>query len=278
MVNLSDPMKLKPEEINKLLTHCRKTNMVFYQYDSGLNDDRSIPLNLGKIMGLEHLDGNLCADDDSLSAIQVMQGGSRHEGYIPYTNRAINWHTDGYYNVANEYIQAMLLHCVSDAVEGGENEFLDHEIVYILLRDENPEYISALMQPDAMTIPPNIENGVKIRGSRTGPVFSVNAKGNLHMRYTARTRSIEWKDDPLTTEAVKFIQDLFSGGSDYIFKYRLGPGQGVISNNVLHNRTAFIDNEQAGHKRLIYRGRYYDRIQGTGYRELMLQEQSHAMA
>jgi hypothetical protein len=32
-------------------------------------------------------------------------------------------------------------------------------------------------------------------------------------------------------------------------------GEGVICNNVLHNRTAFEDNEN---KRLLYRARYYN--------------------
>ena len=40
----------------------------------------------------------------------------------------------------------------------------------------------------------------------------------------------------------------------------LAPGQGLICNNVLHDRTGFHDN---GPARLLYRGRYYDRITGT---------------
>ena len=43
-----------------------------------------------------------------------------------------------------------------------------------------------------------------------------------------------------------------------VFHYRLQAGEGLISNNVLHNRTAFEDG--TGHKRLIYRARFYDRI------------------
>jgi hypothetical protein len=34
---------------------------------------------------------------------------------------------------------------------------------------------------------------------------------------------------------------------------------GLICNNVLHTRSAFSDSPQ--HRRLLYRGRYYDRLQ-----------------
>ena len=44
-------------------------------------------------------------------------------------------------------------------------------MAYILLRDENPDYIRALMQPDAMTIPANVEQGIEIRPHRPGRCF-----------------------------------------------------------------------------------------------------------
>ena len=40
---------------------------------------------------------------------------------------------------------------------------------------------------------------------------------------------------------------------------RLQAGEGLISNNVLHNRTAFSD--KPGHNRLLYRARFFDRIE-----------------
>jgi hypothetical protein len=120
------------------------------------------------------------------------------------------------------------------------------------------------MQPNAMAIPPNIEKGEEIRAGMTGPVFSVDSvSGQLHMRYTARTRSIEWHDDPLTREASKCITDFLASDSPYIFHHRLTPGQGVLCNNVLHARTAFKDDAAGGKTRLLYRARYYDRISDT---------------
>ena len=150
------------------------------------------------------------------------------------------------------------MHCVQPAAVGGENLLLDHEIAYMQMRDENPDYIKAFMRETAMTIPPNIENGKEIRGSQTGPVFSVDSSGHLHMRYSARTRNIEWYDDELTREAVDYLNSLLNANNPYVFSYSLRQGEGIICNNVLHCRTDFEDD--ATHKRLLYRARYFDRV------------------
>jgi len=269
LVEIADPRALSPAEHEELVRICAKTNSVIYASSADGAGDKGKALALGRQLGLEHLDGNLCADEDSISALQVMPGGSRHEGYIPYTDRPINWHTDGYYNEPGARIRGMLLHCACDAASGGENALLDHEIAYILMRDENPDYVAALMRPDVMTIPPNVENGVELRAAQTGPVFMVEPDtGNLYMRYTARKRNIEWKQDPMTQAAVAFMERLFEAGSPYIFHHRLEPGQGIISNNALHNRTGFRDDAAAGKQRLIYRGRYYDRVRGTDFSQI----------
>jgi len=89
------------------------------------------------------------ADDDGITALKVQKSQWRKR-YIPYTNHAIHWHTDGYYNPIYQQIMALNLHCVRPAMEGGENALMDHEIAYLQLRDESPEYIEALMHPDAM--------------------------------------------------------------------------------------------------------------------------------
>jgi hypothetical protein len=141
---------------------------------------------------------------------------------------------------------------------------MDHEIAYILLRDENPEFVRALMAPDAMTIPPNVQNGVQLRPEQSGPVFSIDAGGHLHMRYSARGRNIVWKDDDLTGAAAQCLLNLFQQDSPYIFRHRLEAGQGIIGNNVLHCRTAFSHGEDDGQGRLLYRARYFDRIADNG--------------
>lgn len=276
-VDIADPHCLRAAERARLVDLCARTNTVVYRCLTGEPTDKDIPRALAEQLGLTRLDGNLCADHDAMSSITVRPGGTRHEGYIPYTDRPLNWHTDGYYNRPQERIRAMLLHCARAARQGGENAWLDPEIVYILLRDREPAWVEALSRPDAMTIPPNVERGVEIRGARTGPVFYVEpATGTLGMRYTARLRSIEWRDDSATQAAVAYLRDLFSRGSDYIYEYRLQPGEGLISNNALHMRRGFRDDPQA--RRLIYRGRFYDRVAGTEFNERCAARCLHAVA
>ena len=123
----------------------------------------------------------------------------------------------------------MVLHCVAPAASGGENALLDHEIAYLLLRDADPGFIAALMQPDAMTIPARSDDEGIARAAETGPVFSVDPDdGALHMRYTARTRSIEWKNDRAVRAAAAFLEWLLANPSPYIFRVTLQPGMGLL--------------------------------------------------
>ena len=266
IVEVADPRALTDAEADAILRICRKTNMALYAGQTRHDADKTIPRAVGERFRLTHLDSNMLADDDGISSLQMVPG-KLQRGYIPYSNKRLLWHTDGYYNSPGSPIRAFVLHCVSPAAQGGENGLLDPEIAYILLRDANPDYVQALMAPDAMTIPANTESGEETRAASVGPVFSVDATGNLHMRYTARTRSIEWKQDAAMREAVAFLEDLLAGDSPYVFRHRMTAGQGLLCNNVLHNRTAFMDDVDKGVSRLVYRARYYDRIAGTYFNE-----------
>lgn len=262
----ADAVRVKIDDIRALSTRERRAiesaltacNLVIYSTDAGLAVDKTSIRALGAQLGLERLDDNLCADKDGISAIRVVH--ERRVGeYIPYTDRPLNWHTDGYYNTAERQIRAIVMHCVQPAERGGENTFLDHEMAYIHLRDENPAFIAAFMQPDVMTIPANEQGGEVLRAEQTGPVFSVDAEGFLHMRYSARARNVIWKEDPLTRAARDCLADLLKQDSGYIFRHRLAAGEGIISHNVLHNRSAFSNGADGGQQRLLYRARYFDR-------------------
>jgi alpha-ketoglutarate-dependent taurine dioxygenase len=225
--------------------------------------DRTLPLQLGAQLGLHRLDANWLADEDGISPIAVDAGrgaASHGEGaYIPYTNRALNWHTDGYYHPAQRRIQAMILHCVRAAASGGETLLMDHELAYIAVRDADPRWAVALMAGDAMGIPARHGEAGVVRAAQAGPVFSVDGdSGALHMRYTARTRSIEWKADALTRDAVAFLRDRLDHDTAGRFALNLQPGMGLVGHNVLHARTAFVDDP--AQLRLLYRARYLDRI------------------
>ncbi|GAO35209.1 taurine catabolism dioxygenase TauD [Sulfuricella sp. T08] len=266
VVEINDPRSLTQSEYQAILQICQKTNMAVYASKTGTDPDKDIPRLLGKRYGLERLDCNMLADDDGLTSLKVVENSPRH-GFIPYSNKPIKWHTDGYYNTLEHQIWGLQLHCVQSSAEGGENALLDHEIAYLLMRDENPDFIRALMQSDAMTIPARVEEDGVARPDAVGPVFSVHPEsGDLHMRYTARTRSIVWKQDDLTLAAVAFLEKLHASDLPFIYRGRLEPGMGLVSNNVLHDRAGF--NDTPDQKRLLYRARYYDRISGTGVREV----------
>ncbi|RRQ19941.1 TauD/TfdA family dioxygenase [Thiohalobacter thiocyanaticus] len=267
IVSVADPRQLTADEHAALLARLRQANLALYQFDPAITGKDAIRA-LGRQFGLERLDGNLCADDDSITSLQVSSDGARGE-YIPYTDRRLSWHTDGYYNPPDRQIRGIVMHCVRPAAEGGESTFLDHELAYILMRDASPGWIRALMAPDAMTIPANVSQGRVIRPAHTGPVFSLDpATGALHMRYSARTRNIVWKDDPDTRTAAAFLQELWRRDNPYVYHHRLVSGQGIICNNTLHNRSGFRDHPDPDRGRLLYRARYYDRVAGTALREV----------
>jgi hypothetical protein len=257
VVEVRDPRALSAGERQALLERCERANMAIYAGPARVDPDKEIPRRLGLQLGLRDLDPNYLADDDGISPLAVAERGTRGE-FIPYTNRGIRWHTDGYYNPGERTVRAVLLHCVERAETGGENELLDHEIAYIRLRDLNPQHIRALMADDAMTVPARIEGGRIERPAQAGPVFSVDADGFLHMRYTARAVSIEWKSDAATQAALAALEDILGAPSPWVFRGRLEPGMGLVGNNVLHTRTPF--SESPRHRRLIYRARYYQRV------------------
>ncbi len=257
VVEVEDPRHLTRAEHQALAERIARANMAIYASATGEEPDKEIVRGLGRQFGLERLDHNMCADDDAISSLEQADTEPR-TGYIPYTNRPIAWHTDGYYNELDRQILGLILHCVRPAAEGGANQLLDHEIAYILLRDENPDYIRALQHPEAMCIPPNVVDGEELRGWSCGPVFMTAPDGSLHMRYTHRKRNIRWRDDETTRQAVAFLGSLLTVDNPYCFEGRLESGQGLICNNVLHTRSAFEENS----RRLLYRGRYFDRIRG----------------
>jgi len=261
IVEVKNPRALTETEHAALLERCHRSNMAIYATKTECGDEQMVR-QLGQQFGLTSLDANWLADDEGVTHITVCDEDEVRQAYIPYTDRAIKWHTDGYYNPPERQILAMVLHCVQSAGQGGENRLMDHEIAYIQLRDANSDFIRALSAPDAMTIPERTdENGVA-RAAQAGPVFWVDpVSGKLAMRYTARTRSIVWQQDATTQAAVAMLKKLLEEDSPHIHHARLEGGMGLLCNNVLHDRTAFADDPAT--PRLLLRARYLERISGT---------------
>jgi alpha-ketoglutarate-dependent taurine dioxygenase len=273
VVEVVDPRRLRPAEAAELHRRCAHANMAIYR-SPVTAADKEIPRRLAQQLGLTRLDANWLADDDGISPITVAAGGptdpasgdraahipqTDRAAFIPYTDRPIKWHTDGYYHPPQRRIEAMLLHCVAPAREGGTTALLDPDMAYIALREADPDGLRALMAPDAMTVPARCDANGVARAAQPGPVFAVTHAGAaLHMRYTARTRSIEWKADAATRAAAAFLERLLASDAPTLFRTRLEAGMGVITNNVLHDRSGFVDDPQR--PRLLYRARYLDRI------------------
>ena len=263
LVEVADPRALSGAERQALLQRCASANMAIYR--SPLQaPDKSIPRQLAQQLGLHRLDGNWLADEDGISQIAVAAPSALGErgAFIPYTDRPIKWHTDGYYHPPSRPLRAMVLHCVRAARSGGETGLMDHEMAYIAMRDANPDWVRALMASDAMTIPARLDDDGVARAAQAGPVFSVDPdSGALHMRYTARTRSVQWKDDAATRAGAEFLTQLLGRDGPHLFRLTLHSGMGLVCNNVLHERTGFVDD--ALQPRLLYRARYLDRIQSS---------------
>ncbi|MBF0265173.1 MAG: TauD/TfdA family dioxygenase [Gammaproteobacteria bacterium] len=260
IIELNNPFQLSLVEKEKINECLKKTNFIIYQVkpNDNVKENKKIVRAIGEQFGLLHLDHNECADDDAITALQVNHEGL-HNYYIPYSNKAINWHTDGYYNPLDQQIHSMVLHCVHPAIEGGENQLLDPEMVYLQLHDQNPDFIYALQENNAMMIPKNIIDGELIRPDRSGPVFMFDEQRQMHMRYTARKRNVVWKDTEIIAQAEKALRNTMSiEQNPFIFSGKLDAGQGLLSRNILHTRSQFDNPEKSS--RLLLRARYFDKL------------------
>ncbi len=244
--------RLSDTEWNALAGNLDTANMALYQahrQEIGRDD----VLALGRQFGLERPDRNLCAEEDAVTEITVRDELS-HRRYIPYTTRALSWHTDGCYNDNAHAVRAFILHCAEQAHSGGENALLDPEILLGLLKNDQNINADALFSSSAFTIPANLDGEQVLRAAYSGAVFSATG-GQLHTRFSARQRHIEWSDDAELLTAVEAIR-YYLNHSPLVLSVRLKPGMGLIARNVLHTRNAFVD--ARGTRRLVYRARYFD--------------------
>ena len=252
-VDIADPATLNHQELAKLRERVAVANFAHYRCAQAVND--TAVLALCHQVGLKNLHQSVVTA--GLTKIEVSPGSKAR--YIPYTNSELNWHTDGYYYPETYPVRAMLLHCVRPALEGGATELINHEIVYALLAQTNPDYVAALSQADVMTIPANSQAPDGPRQAQSGPVFWQDP-GRIYMRYTTRRHNIQWRQDPLSHEAVEALAEILRQRTDLVFHRQLGPSEGVLSNNTPHRREPFQDSTERGRGRLFYRGRFHDNI------------------
>ncbi len=126
------PEQLSSVEEQHLLQQIQSHNMALFHIENPEQFDSLALRQLGQQLGLQRLDSNLYADENAISELRVIDKGRRGE-YIPYTNRGLGWHTDGYYNIPEKSIYAFTLYCQQPAADGGENQLLNPELAYIHL-------------------------------------------------------------------------------------------------------------------------------------------------
>ena len=263
-IEISDPYHLSTSERDKLKACCELHNFCLYSFAKVPEGDaRDAVVALGRALGLRTLDPPANSDGHPVATISVGVNTCIQE-YIPYTNQPINWHTDGYYNSPTTQIRGVTMHCAQPAGAGGANVLLDPELVYIKVREADRKMIEALMAADAMCIPANIRGGVEIRPARSGPVFSMDYyTGKLHMRYTARSKSVDWSSNPDTETAAGILREILTTSEHESITVLLEAHQGIVCNNVLHTRDGFGDSDPADKSRTVLRARYYDRVAET---------------
>lgn len=69
-----------------------------------------------------------------------------------------------------------------------------------------------------------------------------------------------WSGDGDVAAARKVLESLILDEQAHVIEGRLESGMGLISNNVLHTRESLVDSDDAANKRLLFRARFYDRV------------------
>ena len=247
LVNIHDINNVKTSEIAKIKETIYKYNSCIYSSKIALKSNTNL-LKFVELVGMRTYDCNNI-ESNEISTITPLQNSKIN--YIPYTDKPLNWHTDGYYD--KKSIFSWLLHCVNPATQGGENYLLDHELVlreYLLRNDD----INNLMAEDALTIP---ESKYTSRSEISTYIFSFKNKyKRLHMRFSMRKDNIgtSAKASPAIVKLREIIED---DCAKYSLTYKLQKNEGIITNNILHGRKAFKDDKV---KRKLLRIRSYERL------------------
>lgn len=252
VVELGDMTAMTPAEKAKILETVERANMCVYTAGSAELEMSSL-LTLGKQLGVRHTDKSARhPQSDELTDSGILNKA------IPFSTRHCNWHTDATYYGSDKTIQALFLLCKRPAVEGGSNKVLDHEVLYIQLRDKDPGALEVLMNKGCFNYRNPATGEIDLHGG--GKVFWTNADGHLCHRFSFRKTDMAWSGDSDVAAAAHVLESLISDESAHVIEGRLESGTGLISNNVLHTRERLVDSDDAAKKRLLFRARFYDRV------------------
>ncbi|MCW2272851.1 alpha-ketoglutarate-dependent taurine dioxygenase [Rhodoblastus acidophilus] len=256
-VRVADPRHVSAAEKVAVRAQIALANAALYEWEAPPSQaedlDRAL-LEFSTAFGLNAFEDHRSANRNGVVRIEV---NSARGFYIPYTDKPIAWHTDGYYNYHGpaKNVQAMILHCAEAADEGGENRLLDPELAFLRLAEFDVSALRLLLHPEAMIIPEARDEAGRVRAENRGPVFFLSNAGALSMRYTARKKNIVWRDDATRAAAAALLAVIES--EPLVRREKLRPGQGVLCNNILHDRAAFANGAAP---RLLCRVRFHTRI------------------
>lgn len=252
VVELGDMTAISDAEKTKILERVELANMCVYTAGAAELSMDSL-LSLGKQLGVSDTDkSRRHSNSDELTASGILNQA------IPFTTRHVRWHTDATYYGSDKTIQALFLLCKRPALEGGSNQVLDNEILYIQMRDKDPEALRVLMSKDCFKYK-NPKTG-EIDDHLGGKVFWTNPDGHLCHRFSFRKMDMAWSEDSDVKAAQDVLESLILQGSEYVIEGRLESGLGLVSNNVQHTREKLVDSEDDASKRLLFRTRFYDRV------------------
>ena len=250
-VQVSNPNSISKPEKNKVISLLRSNNLAFFNIDNISYKDKSSIKRFAFQIGLGDYEFDSRSDDDGLTEIKEHKHNDKISEYIPYTTKELNWHTDGYYNTKDNSILSWLLFCNTQSEKGGVNKYLDHEISYILFNDISNK-IKDLMLENTCCIPENLITG---RKGVLNPVYMFDDE-KLHMKFSMRKKNIIWNDASL--KAINILKNIIEDSSEYHITKKFAEGEGIITNNVIHKRTAFTNSENKN--RLLYRLRSKRRV------------------
>ena len=250
-VQINSPNAISKHEKFRVINLLTNHNIVFFHIDKIVNTDKLSIKNFADQIGLGNYELDSQSDNDGLTEIKDIQDKDKLSEYVPYTNKELNWHTDGYYTDQNNSVLAWMLFCKVAAESGGTNKYLDHEIAYILFNDKSDK-LKDLMQYDACCIPTNILTN---RKEVYNPVFMFRDE-KLQMKFTMREKNVIWNKK--SVQAINILKSIIMESSEYHIIKKLEPGTGVVTNNVIHMRTAFTNSKNKN--RLLYRLRSKKRV------------------
>ncbi|MDE2830034.1 MAG: TauD/TfdA family dioxygenase [Gemmatimonadota bacterium] len=164
------------------------------------------------------------------------------------TNAESSFHTDGAFGTQVPEIVGLL--CIKTARSGGRSQLISSYAVHNILHQQAPNVLNALYSSFYFD-----RRGQYLPGEapvKKTPVFSWD-KQTLMMRYLHYYIQMGHREAgvPLTSEqerALQAIEDILKRPEMRV-EFDLAPGQMLFTNNnwILHNRTAFEDDEQKRH-------------------------------